>query len=631
MKFLESLARKQGANEEEFLTSADMDIADVDASTVVDEPGYTPFGEKPQPKEEKPAAAAPPPPPPAPEPEPPAAAPPPSPAASPEPAAEMDFENMSLEDSMKFLESLARKQGANEEEFLTSADMTIEDVDADTVLDEPGYTPFGEKPQPKEEKPAAVAPPPPPPPTPEPPAAPEPAPAASGGLDWLSGLANDTGGAADLPDLGDLDNLGDLGDLDSLGDLGNLGDLDALTADMGLDAPAGGDNDAMSWLEGLASSQPAPEPEPPAAPPPPPPAPEPTSTGEITNPLDSGMDPMEWLESLARNQGVKDEELLTSANMAVPKSPPGAVDDTPGYEAYNVDNEGVSEPAEEPVLDATDPNAWLGGLSEPADEVVDASDPAAWLGDLANDPSVAGRVPGFDPNPAPVSDDTPSTGDSIADRLNRGETPSPEEMEAWMSGKMDELFTKPPLPIDEDTPADEPAFDPDAPAVAGEMPDWLTGMAPPADAAESAESAFTFEPDAVTSEDASDQSIMADLFADQMEGSAVEPETQTTGMPDMPDWLAEAPTGSGEPSPLLADSPVPDAPAEMPDWLMEDIVPGGETLDIFDTGEAEIEVESTSDVVIETGPLDAELVARFTPEGGDFEDDSWVQAIKEEQ
>ncbi|MEM6528985.1 MAG: tetratricopeptide repeat protein, partial [Chloroflexota bacterium] len=174
-----------------------------------------------------------------------------------------------------------------------------------------------------------------------------------------------------------------------------------------------------------------------------------------------------------------------------------------------------------------------------------------------------------------------------------------------------------------------PDFDPDAPAVAGEVPDWLTGMAPPTDA----ESAFTIEPDAVTSEDAADQSIMADLFGAQMEGSAIEPEAQTTGMPDMPDWLsAEMPTGTGEPSPLLEEAPVPDAPAEMPDWLMEDLVPGVEKLDIFDTGEAEVEMDDgPGDMVIETGPLDAELVARFTPEGGDFEDDSWVQAIREEQ
>jgi len=40
MKWLESLAARQGANPDEFITSADMDIPEADANSVIDEPGY---------------------------------------------------------------------------------------------------------------------------------------------------------------------------------------------------------------------------------------------------------------------------------------------------------------------------------------------------------------------------------------------------------------------------------------------------------------------------------------------------------------------------------------------------------------------------------------------------------------
>ncbi len=121
LKWLESLAARQGANPEEFVTSADLDVPEVAADAVIDEPGYQdydPFGR------EKPARPAEP----VRRPEPPPAAP------APQPAAEVD--------PLAWLESLARRQGANPEEFVTSADLEIEEVDAGAVIDEPGYTPF---------------------------------------------------------------------------------------------------------------------------------------------------------------------------------------------------------------------------------------------------------------------------------------------------------------------------------------------------------------------------------------------------------------------------------------------------------------------------------------------------------
>jgi hypothetical protein len=646
MRWMESLARRQGANAEEFVTSADDEINEIDESTFVDEsPGYVPYGEKAPPKPEPTAAK------PEPEPEPPAPAPQPVAAGG---SGGMDFDNMSPDEMMRWMESLAKRQGANAEELLTTADADIDEVDESTYVDNtPGYVPFGQTPpaRPAPRQPSQ----------PEPPA-PQPQPVTGDDMDFLASLAAGDSGA-DLPDFASLGA--------DLSDLPDFSDLDALAADLDLGGEmgtsAGGDTDAMAWLEGLTSSQPQPEP---------PTAANPKPSEEVTNPLDAGTDPMAWLEGLARNQGAKDEELFTGGRIPPSSAPPPSVlEETagPGYEPYSVDDEGmddasdpaawlqglagtdaVGEPAEEPVLDASDPAAWLGQLAgtdeDTAPEYVeedafeDASDPAAWLGDLMNDTNVTSRVPGFDPNPPTVRADRPSTGDPIADMLNRGETPSPEAMQAWMSGKMDELMSQPPLPIDEDDEEDAapPAFDPDAPAVPGDIPDWLTGMAP-ADDADAVESAFNFDPDAVQGEaDMFSQSPVTDAFDAKHEGSFAgddftEAEQQVDGMPDFLSMTDAAPgedffgTGltDGEPSPLRDEIETPPDVVDMPDWLRQDVPMGGDSLmDIFDTAEDEA---VPADTTPQSTEIDTDLVARLTPEGGAFEQDPWVQALREEQ
>ncbi len=56
-----------------------------------------------------------------------------------------DFDNMSPEDIMAWMETLAKRQGASEG-FTTAADMDIAEVDPDTVvIDEPGYIPYGQE------------------------------------------------------------------------------------------------------------------------------------------------------------------------------------------------------------------------------------------------------------------------------------------------------------------------------------------------------------------------------------------------------------------------------------------------------------------------------------------------------
>ncbi|MEP7292180.1 MAG: hypothetical protein ABI835_10365, partial [Chloroflexota bacterium] len=56
-----------------------------------------------------------------------------------------DFDNMSQDEIMAWMETLAKRQGASEG-FTTAADMDIAEIDPDTVvIDEPGYIPYGQE------------------------------------------------------------------------------------------------------------------------------------------------------------------------------------------------------------------------------------------------------------------------------------------------------------------------------------------------------------------------------------------------------------------------------------------------------------------------------------------------------
>jgi len=55
-----------------------------------------------------------------------------------------DFDSMSQEEIMAWMETLAKRQGAHEG-FTTEADMDIAEIDPSTVIiDEPGYIPYGQ-------------------------------------------------------------------------------------------------------------------------------------------------------------------------------------------------------------------------------------------------------------------------------------------------------------------------------------------------------------------------------------------------------------------------------------------------------------------------------------------------------
>src|SRR5579859_5683866 len=149
LAWLESLAKRQGANPDELTTSANLDVPMPPEDTVIDEPGYTPGYDVRKPETATAPPLAPvvqppvsqPSPPPVPEPvQPPVAAQPTIQEPEPAPVADASDPFGGL-DPMAWLESLAKRQGANPEELTTAADLDVPLPPADTVIDEPGYTP----------------------------------------------------------------------------------------------------------------------------------------------------------------------------------------------------------------------------------------------------------------------------------------------------------------------------------------------------------------------------------------------------------------------------------------------------------------------------------------------------------
>jgi hypothetical protein len=358
-----------------------------------------------------------------------------------------DFDSMTPEEVMAWMESLAKRQGAKEG-FLTEANMNIAEIDPTTVeIDEPGYVPFGEE----TSKPAAKAE---PAPAPEPPAPePEPEPVMSldfsaleqldepdedtsiesGGLAWLESLAADQGSG--FPEM----------DLSAL--TAELADLPDEPAALQLpDEPAPVTN-PLDWLGSLAegsvedtqidfdeleAEEEGLEIE----------AEEDIDLASITDPLAAGIDPMLWLESLAKRQGAKSEELTTSADMEIPV-PEDAAETGPGYAAFSVED----EPRE---------------TKAPAARPAETLDPAAWLESMA-----AGS--------AAADDEAEMSDDAIQKALAAGQDIAPDQMEKFFERQLERG-----LSIDEPFLDDE-EYDPDAPPIPAELPDWLLEQVQPPD------------------------------------------------------------------------------------------------------------------------------------------------------
>lgn len=394
-----------------------------------------------------------------------------------------DFDSMSPEEIMAWMETLAKRQGASSEGFTTAADMDIAEIDPDTVvIDEPGYVPYGQEapvqPQAVPARPAAVPPPEPPRPSvplsvpiepPRPPAPPpipvEPErpvmqPAAQqeslfaqpaeeqGSLAWLESLAADQD--------------------DSLFNLDLSGLADEIPEAV---SPA---VDPVSWLEDLARSQG----EMPA-----------TQTPNAPQPAES--DSLTWLESLARRQGANPEEFTTAADMAIP-APPEEVE-APAYTPFSFDTPTTHR-------------------QPPAPEPLKLDNPASFLDSLAAEHGYseegvrATQRPPEPPAPEPAESDLSLEG--IQQAISQG-TVTPEQMQVFLEHETDFALQAPEEPLLED-------YDPDAPPIPAELPDWLLEQVGPPPAAEA-------QPESTPA--ASQQPQLEQLI------------DQASALDDMPDWL----------------------------------------------------------------------------------------------
>jgi hypothetical protein len=428
MAWLESLAARQGANPEELITAANLDIPVPPADTVIDEPGYTPGYDtgkaaKAEAPKEVPVA-----------PEPVQAVEPPQ--AEPVAAAATD-DPLGGMDPMAWLESLAARQGANPEELITAANLDIPMPPADAVIDEPGYVdydPFGSGVSRGAEAPR----------TPEPAASPTPEPAAAGMDDLLGGM----------------DPLAWLESLTASATPEDAGSTVESTPTESVEVSATAPSEpeaasmpAMSLEEAtqLLGIEPAPG-------------------ADVTDDLLGGMDPLAWLESLAARQGANPEELVTGGKLNVPETPP--VESAAGTAEYSPFATTPETPG-----GAMAPESALSWLEELAKE---QTGPMQTLPAEAGAPSEAG---GASKDIAEVqawlfeqARNLEMTREALeAEEAQSGELPpaEPAELPDWLAGSISQA-----PPAASTTPAlsDEIA----APVAPSDLPSWLAQPEPDA-------------------------------------------------------------------------------------------------------------------------------------------------------
>lgn len=395
-----------------------------------------------------------------------------------------DFEKMTPDEIMAWMESLAKRQGATEG-FTTAADVDIPEIDPDTVvIDEPGYIPYSESragspldetitgltaaPPPAASRPAAPVPATPPPPRPPapawsmPPRAPEPAkpqpkpePESQGSLAWLESLAQQ--------------NEDSLFNLDLSG-LGEEPDEPAVT-------------EPARWLEAMAA------------------APELERVGgdEPDGVEDTGS--LLWLESLARRRGAPADELTTAANLELDDV--HVEPEAPAYTPFSFDT--TPTPRSAVPGKASDPASFLGSLA--------ASEGYSEAGVLATREPVAAEA-----------DDLEEL-EEIKRAISEGRVTS-DQIHTLFEHQADVAETLPPG-------ADELALDQDEPLVPADLPDWLLDQVevepepPPRTDVPPIESLFEqpAEPDFPDwlRDDADEASLdLQDIFAD-VESPAAEP------------------------------------------------------------------------------------------------------------
>lgn len=369
-----------------------------------------------------------------------------------------------------------------------------------------------------------------------------------GGLDdpmsWLAGLAGEVTPAPSL-------------------DLGNLGQ--SLTGLSDSNAPA----NPMDWLEGLAAETPgaimrfdqAKE-----------------DAFEEDIQYSSDIDPIAFMETLAREHGASPDELTTPADLEI-KRPQAVTEDGPGYQPYTYEDEDLEDSSllsqsvarsfgdDSGVLD--DPEAWLDNLAASAN-----------IGRASAEPSV------------PVDD--------VMSALNQGREVPPEMIDAFFQKQFERAET-----LNEEEDEGESFFSSlQAGAEDAELPpieadtSWLEemGVVPEISAP------------AVSADD-----LFANLGLDQPDL----PETGRTSIDEMPNWLAEdAELSQSAASASLELEPM----AEMPDWLLADAAEdSGEIIDIFADVEVLPKLSTALNLPVQDLEMDMDdpLVVALTQEAED--------------
>jgi len=444
-----------------------------------------------------------------------------------------DFDNMSPEDMQRWLETLAKGQGATEGLF-TSADMEIAYVDpATAVIDGPGYVPFGEenKAQPKAPSPSA--------------AQAERERAAQAEQERAARAAQaereraaraaqlereraaqaeqervaraEQARAAQAAPAEEIVDSGALAWLESLAagqsdDLFNL-DLSGVPVTSNQAPVISTPDNPMSWLEDLARSQGGGQ--------------EPVGMtlerftddddlplSEKIDPFASAVDPVEWLETLAARQGADVDELITPAQMNIPMPPANAVEDnlyTPSsFDSFTRSSRSRAE------IDN--------------DELI--STPTNFLDSLAREQGY-GDGGLFGNELPPLDDDEIETADlsmqSIQSALSSG-TVTSDQIQFFLDQQAEHLAQNPDLLVSDDDDEEEKEK-----VLTPEIPDWLRAMQPVDETASGAptmplEALFEVEEDKLSipewlreteSEADSDSEEMMSIFAAEERTPAV--------------------------------------------------------------------------------------------------------------
>ncbi|MDZ4672371.1 MAG: tetratricopeptide repeat protein, partial [Phototrophicales bacterium] len=326
--------------------------------------------------------------------------------------------------------------------------------------------------------------------------------------DWLVDLSS--GATSEMPnEFPDLDfsGLGDsLQDLDLPNfELEGLGDLAGL---------ADGNTDPVNWLDNLVNDSNI------------------NTTPVPNNPFDSIFDEkpatpppstensIEWLESLAKRQGVSDDELITRPEFNLPELALDPNFVSPENDLFNFDS--------------------IDNLDQAA---MDATDPVAWLDSLASAQNTK--------TPTAPSEPTEINTADMLQKLNKGIS-DPDDMKGWMD-KLLEEGSKRQVPdyISED---DEP--------IQANIPDWLVEQVglPPEMGGTGSGAPIEMDFDALVAPDTMPTGDMPDWL---LESSPLQAQTESeleaiSG--DMPDWLLES-------SPFQAETQPKAVGGDMPDWL----------------------------------------------------------------